>query len=322
MEIIRGINTLSRSIEHPVVTIGNFDGVHLGHREIISQAITKARARGGACVAYTFRPHPQAALKPEAGVQLLTTYDEKLEELAKIGVDFVIEEPFSREFSTIGWEQFFNDVLLRSLSTEAIVVGYDFSFGKERGGHIAALEAACRKSSVDLTVVPPWRVDGEIVSSSKIRQHLLAGEIEIANGLLGSAFFYRGVVIRGEGRGRKLGFPTANLKIENKLALPYGVYATVAFPAAFPGTPAQTPVPSVTNVGVRPTFQQSGEDDSSTLSALVETHLIGVTQDLYGKPLEVRFLRKLRAERRFKGMTELKEQISLDIAAAGSALKI
>lgn len=323
MEIVRGISTLSRSLEHPVVTIGNFDGVHLGHREIIAQAIGKARARGGTCLAYTFRPHPQAALKPELGVQLLSTYDEKLQELERLGVDVVIEEPFSREFSVIGWEQFFNDCLLRRLNLEEIVVGYDFSFGKERQGHIEALQAACQKASVALTVVPPQRVDGEIVSSSRIRRHLLKGEIEAANSLLGSAFYYRGVVIRGEGRGRQLGFPTANLKIENKLALPYGVYATMAFPSAFPGTPAQTPVLSVTNVGVRPTFQpsSSGSTEDSGFPALVETHLIGVTQDLYGKPLEVRFLRKLRDERRFNGVEELKTQIRRDIVNASTALK-
>ncbi len=305
MERVRGIQSLSHSVSNPVVTIGNFDGVHLGHQKIIQLAIEKARMRQGQCVAYTFRPHPQAALRPANSLQLLSTYDEKLDILERLGVDITVEEPFSREFSTIEPEQFFNDVLMRQLSAEVIVVGYDFGFGKERHGHLEAMATFCKNARVELIVVEPQRVQGEVVSSSKIRQHLLAGKLHEAHLLLGRRFFYRGVVIKGEGRGRKIGFPTANLKIENKLTLPYGVYASFAVLAG-------KHYPSVTNVGVRPTFQLEGHE----LPALVETHLLDTTIDLYGTTMEVEFLSRLRDEKKFSGVEELKEQIAKDILIA------
>ena len=310
MKHIRGIENLTESLPHAVVTIGNFDGVHLGHRKIIAIAMEKARQRNGSCIAFTFRPHPRVALGSEANIQLLTTYDEKIELLGQLGVDMTIEEPFSRTFSTVEPEQFLNDLLLHRLSAEAIVVGYDFSFGKERTGHLPALESFCKKAGVELTIVPAQRIDGEIVSSSRIRQHLLAGELKQANHLLGTPFFYRGVVIRGEGRGRKLGFPTANLKLENKLTLPFGVYATWAV------IDGQR-YPSVTNVGTRPTFYP---DPEHQLPALVETHILNTRAHLYGKILEVRFMHRLREERRFGSIDELKAQIHSDCEKADAIL--
>lgn len=319
METYRGIQTVSRSFPHPVITIGNFDGVHLGHQQIIRLAVEKARAHSGTAIAYTFRPHPQQALRPGTQIQLLTTYDEKLELLAQTGLDVTIEEPFSREFSTVSPKDFFTDVLLKQLGARAIVVGYDFAFGKERQGHLQALEEFCKGAGVELTVVPPQRTHDEIASSSKIRQYLMSGEVESASRLLGREFFYRGIVVKGEGRGRKLGFPTANLKIENKLTLPYGVYATWArCEALFPGQL----LPSVTNVGVRPTFQgPSGLDDSGKeLPALVETHLFDKTVDLYGNVFEVRFVKRLREERKFPGIDALKAQIAADSELARKLL--
>jgi riboflavin kinase/FMN adenylyltransferase len=192
-------------------------------------------------------------------------------------------------------------------------VGYDFAFGKERQGHLQALEELCKGAGVELTVVPPQRIEGEIASSSKIRQHLAAGEVDVAARLLGREFFYRGIVVKGEGRGRKLGFPTANLKIENKLTLPYGVYATWArCEALFPGQL----LPSVTNVGVRPTFEIEKE-----LPALVETHLLDRTVDLYGNVFEVRFVKRLREERKFPGIDALKAQIQADSLLAKKQLQ-
>jgi riboflavin kinase/FMN adenylyltransferase len=310
MKLLHGIQNLTSSFQNAVVTIGNFDGVHLGHQTIIREAIQRARAAQGIAVAYTFRPHPQIALKPDSNVQLLSTYDEKIELLGKTGLDVTVEEPFSREFSTIAPEQFFSDVVLRKLSAQQIVVGYDFAFGKGRAGHLEALAEFCKKSSVGLTVVPALRVEGEVVSSSRIRQHLLSGNVEAAVRLLGRFYSYRGVVIKGEQRGRKLGFPTANLKLENKLALPFGVYATWA-------KLGDRLYPSVTNVGTRPTFHS----ETQGLSALVETHLLDVSIDLYGSTLEVQFVRRLRAEKKFSGMDELKTQISLDADQARALLK-
>lgn len=311
MEIIRGYQGLTRSLAHPVVTIGNFDGVHLGHQRIIQRAIAQARARGGTAMAFTFRPHPQQVLNPEKGLQLLTTYDEKLKLMGRLGLDVLIEEPFSRDFSGLQPERFFNDVILRRISAEVVVVGYDFGFGSNRQGTLGALEKMCGAAGVELEIVPPFRVGEEVVSSSRIRQYLLAGNIEAATALLGHDFAYEGIVIRGEGRGRKLGFPTANLKLENKLSVPYGVYATHALcEALFPGRS----MPSVTHVGVRPTFQVDRE-----LPALVETHLLDFDGDLYGNLLEVHFVRRLREERKFPDVESLKARIRAD---AGEARRV
>jgi riboflavin kinase/FMN adenylyltransferase len=305
METIKGIDQLSHSLRHPVVTIGNFDGLHLGHQKIVQSALEQAKKRGGHCIAYTFRPHPQVALRPGANIQLLSTYEEKLELLEALGVDFTIEEPFSREFSETESSEFFSDVLLHRLSVEAIVVGYDFAFGRGRHGHLENLEKFCLSAGVQLHVVPPQRIGGEVVSSSKIREYLHSGKIGDANRLLGRPFSYRGVVVKGEGRGRKLGFPTANLLFENKLTLPFGVYATRV------RMNGQTHL-SVTNVGVRPTFHA----ELQKLPVLVETHFLDLDADLYGSIIEVQFFERLREERKFSGVEELKAQILLDVQHA------
>lgn len=305
MKVIHGFQSLSVPIQRAVVTIGNFDGVHLGHCQIIQRAISEARARSGQCIAYTFRPHPQLALRPGAALSLISTYDEKVELLSSLGVDWIIEEPFSREFSSIEPATFFREVLLGRLSAEAIVVGYDFAFGKERHGHLELLRELCDSAGIQLTVVEPQRVGNEVVSSSRIRQYLSTGQIESANHLLGRPFSYTGIVIRGEGRGKKLGIPTANLKLENKLALPYGVYATWA---EWNGKK----MPSVTNVGVRPTFEEKTAD----LPVWVETHLLDTKVDLYGSRLKIEFHSQLRDERKFSHVDELVRQIQIDIKNA------
>jgi riboflavin kinase/FMN adenylyltransferase len=315
MKVVQGIAKLDEPLVHTVVTIGNFDGVHLGHQAIISLALEKARGRGGVTVGYTFRPHPQIALRPESSnVRLLCTYDERAELLAQTGLDYLIEEPFSREFSTTSAEQFFKEILLRRLHVEAIVVGYDFKFGKEREGSLERLESLCRSAGVELTIVQPQRFDSEVVSSSRIRQHLLAGEVEKAQRLLGRPFFYRGVVLKGEGRGRKIGFPTANLALESKITLPYGVYATQVALKGEAGKKLPQDFPAVTNVGVRPTF------DKDHLPALIETHLLDQDLDLYGSTLEVRFIQRIREERKFSGVEALKNQIQSDCALARTLL--
>jgi len=313
LKIIHGIQHLNRSLSRAVVTIGNFDGVHLGHQEILAQTIRKAEEKNGISVAFTFRPHPRTALYPEIEVPLLTTYEEKLELLSTSGIDLIIEEPFSREFSSMDHEQFFTDIVLRQLNAEAIVVGYDFAFGKERQGHLQALEAFCQKMGVELTVVPPKRgtkeSNQEVISSSIIRQHCLAGEVEIAARLLGRFFSYRGIVVKGDGRGKKIGFPTANLKAESKLLLPNGVYATLVT-----GSPLRNTVESVTNIGVRPTF------NVSQATSLIETHLIGLDVDLYGSQIEVKFVKRLREEKKFSSAEQLVSQIKVDIETAKKAL--
>ncbi len=312
MQIFRSITELKSSSDHPVVTIGNFDGVHIGHQKIIALAIQQAQARGGQSFALTFKPHPQAALHPQRDIQLLTTYDEKLSIFEDLGIDVAIEEPFNREFSTIEPEEFFNEILLKRLRTECIVVGYDFGFGKNRGGHLEILQELCRSANIDLIVVPPMQLENETVSSSTIRRYLLNGEINAANRLLGRKFSYQGVVSHGDSRGRQIGFPTANLKPANKLLLPFGVYATYS-------TFEKKNYPSVTNLGIRPTFL--AKTNEAILEPWIETHLLDQSLDLYDRPLEVSFVQRLRAEIKFQDLESLKSQIRADVELAKALLK-
>jgi riboflavin kinase/FMN adenylyltransferase len=310
MEIIGGNQLLEKIFPHVVLTIGNFDGLHLGHQKIIELVLENSRRRKGTAVVYTFRPHPQVALRSAAQLPRLLTYDEKLQLLEKVGLDVAIEEPFTREFSNREPSQFFYEVLLKRLHSELIIVGHDFAFGNGRHGHLEALDRLCKASGVELIVVPPQRILGEVVSSSRIRQCLLQGQVDLAEKLLGRPFFYRGVVMKGAGRGRTLGFPTANLKLEDKLILPYGAYATFA-------RVENELYSSVTNVGVRPTFHSGGVD----LPALVETHFYDTSVQLYGAEIEVEFIARLRSEMKFENIEGLKRQITKDIQTAKEILE-
>ncbi len=302
---------------HSVLTIGNFDGVHLGHREILSRVLAEAKKRQALACVYTFRPHPQEVLRPGTQVKLLTTYDEKLEIFESLGLDVAVEEPFSQEFFTLSAREFFKKVVLDGFKAQALFVGHDFAFGKNREGNLALLRTLCEEYGVELTVISQQSAVGAAVSSTVIRSHLLKAEVAQAAKLLGQYFFYRGTVIKGDQRGRLLGFPTANLQIENKLTLPSGVYATWAWVER--GGQRER-FPSVTNIGTRPTFY-SGKNE---LPVVVETHLILPTSlstiDLYGERLEVQFVEYLRAEKRFNGPDALMVQIRQDVELAQTFL--
>ena len=249
-------------------------------------------------------------LRPQPAIGLLTTYEERAELLAEQGVDVVIEEPFVREFSTRGYEEFFVDHLVRALNVQTVIVGYDFAFGRGRGGYLEALEALARKLSVELVISKPFRLGGEVVSSSRIRKLCMQGEVELAAHLMGRPFFYRGIVAKGDGRGRTIGFPTANIAVGPKLLLPFGVYATHA-------VVGDSVFPSVTNIGLRPTFL-SGRPG---VKPLVETYVLDRELELYGMAIEVRFLSRIRAESKFDGMDSLRRQIQSDIEVARERLR-
>jgi len=308
VQVFRGFHEVTKTYPAPVITIGNFDGLHLGHRQIIDSVIERARSQNGTAIVYTFRPHPHLALTPEHDLQLINTYDEKLEILEKLGVDVVIEEPFSREFSTISPEKFFREVLVKRLSSQAIYVGYDFGFGKNRAGSLDMLTQMCKEEGIELYVAKPLRVNGEICSSSRIREYIKNGDVASANRLLGREFYYRGLVVRGNGRGRKIGFATANVHLESKLQVKEGVYATRAL---FEGKTYK----SVTNVGRQPTFNKD------TLGPLtVETHILDFDKDIYGNTLEVHMVERLREEVRFDGIDSLVSQIRKDVIRAKEIL--
>ncbi len=296
-----------------IVTIGNFDGVHRGHQALIALAREHAKKRNLPLVVYTFRPHPRAVLKPGASVPMLLTFDERLEHLSKLGTDIVVQEPFTREFSSLEPHQFFERVLADALQARAIIVGHDFGFGKNRGGDFASLKSWADARGIAVEQMLGFRLkEGNeeiLISSSEIRRLLLAYEIETANDLLGYPFFKRGVVKHGDGRGRTIGFPTANLTSDEKLELPRGVYCTETLFR-------DKLFPSVTNVGFRPTFQQDGTPGAA--SVLVETHLLDQDIDLYGYTIEVRFLKFVRPEKKFPSIGDLKTQITADCGEARS----
>lgn len=311
MDYVRGIDALSLSRDHAVLTIGNFDGVHLGHRKILGEVLTESAKTGGPACIYTFRPHPQEVLRPGTQVKLLTHYEEKIKIFESLGFDVVVEEPFSQNFFTLSARDFFKKIIVQGFKASAIFVGHDFAFGKNREGNLELLRKLCDENGIRLTVVAPEEAGGEIVSSTRIRSALSEGFPAEAAKLLGQFFFYRGVVVKGDQRGRLLGFPTANLKLENKLALPHGVYATWAI---LERGGRREKFPSVTNVGVRPTFVDQAKAQG-LLPVVVECHLIlpePDTIDLYGETLEVQFVDRFREEKKFASFSELKAQIEID----------
>ncbi len=287
------------------VTIGNFDGVHLGHQTVLSDLAERARALGGIPRAVlTFDPHPVAVMAPAHAPRLLTSIDQRIEILDYLGVDTVGVLPFE-QVRTMTPEQFVSDVLARGLGARVVAVGSNFRFGHERAGDIEALRAGGAAFGYEVDVVPLLEGDGP-VSSSGIRVMVAGGAVENARQALGRAFELRGVVVGGERRGRTIGFPTANVVPPSDMAIPArGVYAAKVRVGAHLH-------PAVVNVGVRPTFD--GEQE------LVEAHLLDFEDELYGQLIGVLFERRLRDEMKFSGVAELVEQIEYDVADARGAL--
>lgn len=293
----------------PVLTIGNFDGVHLGHRAILDTVIGRARALGGEAVLYTFDPHPRKVLQPDRAPELLATMDQKIEILEGIGLDVLIVEPFDLEFARTPPEVFVRDHIHARIAPVEVYVGYDFHFGRDREGSMRLLTETGPRLGFSVTIIPEVTFAERDVNSTRIRALLRSGDVEEASRLLGRPFSVRGPVVSGMRRGRELGFPTANLSTENEIMPGSGVYVC-AVRFLDEGTPGRGDVvPAVTNVGHRPTF-----DDRQGLIA--EAHLIDFTGDLYGRQIELVFLARLRAELRFDGPEALREQIARDVEAA------
>jgi riboflavin kinase/FMN adenylyltransferase len=297
MRVVRGLAAaVSPSpISVDAVALGNFDGVHLGHRAILARALALGRAG-----VYTFRPHPAKVLAPERAPALIESYERKIERLDAAGIVVVIEEPFDAAFASRGAEAFLA-ALVEKTAARAIVVGADFTFGHRREGDVAFLGAWCKGRGVTAAVVEPVVVDGVAVSSTRVRAALVAGDVALARRLLGRAPAVRGPVVRGKERGRTIGFPTANLAPENEAIPKPGVYAGLAVIGA-------ERRPAVVNIGHTPTF---GRNPLS-----VEAHIFDFARDVYGETIELRFVERLRDERRFEDVAELRAQIAADCAAA------
>lgn len=284
-----------------VITVGSFDGLHCGHRVIIDELQHAARQRGASTTVVTFEPHPQLVVQrnPQTPIQILSTLAEKLELLQECGLDRIVAIPFTQEFSQTPSEKFVREILHATLGMQAIIIGHDHSFGKNREGDVATLTSLGHELNFEVTDLPPFACDGTVVSSTSIRQALFAGEIEKANAWLGSTYRFTGKVVRGEGRGRTIGVPTANLEPAHphKLIPADGVYAVrVKWQQKFFG--------GMMNLGTRPTF--------SGASRSLEVHLFDFAREIYDEALEVHFLARLRAEKKFGAIEELQAQLQID----------
>jgi riboflavin kinase / FMN adenylyltransferase len=276
------------------VAVGEFDGVHLGHREVIA----------GADTVLTFEPHPRAVVAPDAAPKLLTSLAVKVDLIAGLGVRELVVIPFDRSFAAQGPQEFIDSVLVERLGAQQVSVGENFRFGHKATGDADLLR---RQAAFDARVVPLVEVDGEIVSSTHIRGLVVAGDLEKANRFLGSPFQLRGTVVHGDQRGRELGYPTANLVPDNALVYPgNGVYACRA---AFEDGGEWRWWPAATSIGVRPTFVTGR-------GVLVEAFLLDFEGDLYDRELRIAFLARLRGERRFDTVDGLVEQMHRDVESA------
>jgi riboflavin kinase/FMN adenylyltransferase len=308
MRIHDGLAAAAGALTGGAVAIGNFDGVHLGHQALFAAA--RRDTKGPAC-ALTFEPHPARLLAPEYAPPLICEKPRKRELIAACGISDLIEQRFDAAFAATGPDGFVEMVVATGISE--VVVGHDFTYGKGRAGTLETLREALAARSVRLRLVAPVAVNGLVCSSTKVREFVLEGRVEAANMLLGRAFDLDGEVVRGVGRGRKLGWPTANIRTQNELLPAVGVYVVRTRLL-----PDGTPVGGAANLGLNPTFRPqaalAGAAGRPPLS--LEVHLLDFSEDIYGRSVRVEFVHRLREERRFPNVDALKSQITADVAQA------
>lgn len=289
------------------LTIGNFDGVHIGHRELLKKIKSECQAKNLLFVVVTFVPHPQKILQPEKERFLISSYEQRRVLLKRLGVDVLVEMNFTRDFSTLKAEDFVSQYLLSYPNLKDFYLGYDFAFGANKEGGHDLVNAICHPKGVEVEIQPKYEFHGKVVSSSMIRERLLSGKIDEVESILQRPFHLEGVVVKGEGRGKKIGYPTANIQVSPDLIIPQkGVYVTRTI---YKGMTYQ----SVTNIGNNPTFK-----DGNQLH--IETNLFDFNTDIYGEVLDIQFLHKLRDERKFPTVNDLIVQIRLDVEAAKTFL--
>jgi riboflavin kinase/FMN adenylyltransferase len=286
-----------------VVTVGMFDGVHEAHRRILGDVVERSKALGGRSVAITFEPHPRQVLSGSP-VSVLTSPQERQALIEDIGIDLLLVVPFTYEFSRQSSREFFEKYLIYGVGVSEVVEGYDHHFGRDREGSVEELVRLGKEFNFSVVAVKPVTIDGEVVSSSSVRQHLLSGRVERARVLLGRPYGLAGSVLRGNGRGKELGYPTANLQPlwSNKLIPQNGIYFAKVLLAS--STHA-----GMVSIGVRPTFEANGR-------RVVEVHLLDFDGDLYGQHVHVQFLKRLRDEMKFDSADALIEQMHRDREAS------
>lgn len=308
MNVIHDLKELEQPLKNPVLTIGNFDGVHKGHLALFNKVKERAQAIEGHSVVMTFEPHPLKVMKPGNGPPLITPTRQKLKLISDAGVDVILCLPFSRQFAAVTAQDFVQDILLHKIGIKEIVVGYDYTFGYKRHGDVSLLKAMGKELGFKVHVVGPIHVDEALVSSTSIRNLVHEGKLADAKKFLGRDYQICGTVVKGQNRGgRLLGCPTANLNLIDELIPRGGVYAVTVI---MDGKHYK----GVTNIGFNPTFG---------INALsVETHLLDFTGDMLGKTVKINFIERLRDEKTFNGVEDLSNQIALDIEQASEILNI
>lgn len=306
MKIYRDLNQITESFPNACVTIGNFDGVHLGHQLLFGEVVQRAYHCQGTSVAVTFDPHPLQVLRPE-GIKLISTCEQKMELIEHAGIDVLVIIPFSMKFAGISADHFVDDILRKIIGVKELVVGYDYAFGKGRVGNIDFLKKQGKEKGFSVAVVDAHYEQNMLVSSTKVRELVADGRMADAKTLMGRYYQIRGEVQLGQQRGGKeIGFPTANLNMDEEDLIPkMGVYVcqVICDGKCYGG---------VLNIGVNPTFAEE--------RLVAETHIFDFDQDIYGKPIKVNLLRFLRSEQKFSGIKELSAQIVKDVTRAKEIL--
>lgn len=300
MKIFQDLTAIN-SILNPVLTIGTFDGVHVGHQKILQQVKKEAEKIGGESVLFTFFPHPRMVLYPEShGLKLLQTQEEKMAKLARVGVENCIVYPFTFDFSRLSAIEFVRDILVNKLQIKKLVIGYDHQFGKNREGNIEFLKEICEVYGFEVIEIPAQDIDAVNVSSTKIRKAILNGDLAKANEYLGERFELTGTVVHGQAIGKTIGFPTANIRVNSDLKLipGNGVYAvTVSL--------KDSDYIGMLNIGNRPTVNDSAD-------RTIEVHILDFSGEIYAEEITVKFIDKLRDEKQFKDLQELQNQLKED----------
>jgi riboflavin kinase / FMN adenylyltransferase len=289
-------------LAHPVLALGNFDGLHRGHLKIIERVRRGAAEHGGTPMAMTFDPHPSRVVRPDKAPPLLMTKAQRLEALERAGITAVAVVRFTHELSQWDPETFVRTVLVEWLRVSEVWVGANFLFGHDRSGNFSTLRSLGQRYGFRADKIDPVRYKEFVVSSTRVRRLVAEGRMDEAGALLGHQFYIDGRVVAGKHRGRALGFPTANLETDNELLPPNGVYATMT-------TIAGIVHPSITNVGLRPTF-------GDTTQTMIEAYVLGFHGDLYGRQVRLGFVQRLRDERKFDDVDALRAQIEADVRRA------
>jgi riboflavin kinase/FMN adenylyltransferase len=309
MKIIDRLENISQPFKNAVITIGNFDGVHIGHQALFHEVIERAVDIDGTSIAMTFEPHPLRVLQKNSLPPLITVYEQKNELIERTGIDVLICIPFTREFASLSAAAFIKDLLVAKIGMRVIVVGKDYTFGRNREGNLSVLKSYASELGYEVIVAEWIKAEREVtdrISSTKIRELIMAGEVEPARKMLGRHYQIRGLVVKGRDRGGKLlGIPTANINLQDELCPKTGIYAvTVEY--------NQQLYQGVANIGYSPTF----DDHQFT----VEVHLLNFSENIYGQKIRVNFIQRIRNEKKFVGIADLKEQIHQDIKTAHKIL--